>query len=135
MTVQVEPGARIKPADLPAPIDAPRLLFRTKTFPNPNHFNEDFAALSPELVHHCDQHGVRLVGLDTPSVDLCHDRQLLSHTAIAEHDMAILEGVVLDDVNDGFYTLIALPLPIRDCDASPVRAVLVPFEDSAIFHT
>jgi arylformamidase len=39
--------------------------------------------------------------------------------------MAILEGVVLDAVEPGIYTLIALPLRIPGADASPVRAVLV----------
>jgi arylformamidase len=39
--------------------------------------------------------------------------------------MSILEGLVLRDVPDGVYELIALPLPIEAGDASPVRAVLL----------
>jgi len=42
--------------------------------------------------------------------------------------MAILEGVVLKDVPDGRYNLIALPLKIKNADASPVRAILTPLE-------
>jgi arylformamidase len=38
--------------------------------------------------------------------------------------MAILEGIVLDDVPDGDYELIALPLKLQGMDASPVRAIL-----------
>ena len=38
--------------------------------------------------------------------------------------MAILEGVVLNDVPEGLYELIALPLKLTGFDASPVRAVL-----------
>jgi arylformamidase len=38
--------------------------------------------------------------------------------------MAILEGLVLDDIAEGRYELIALPLPIGDVEATPVRAVL-----------
>jgi arylformamidase len=125
MRVDVTRGQRVLPADLTGPIRAPRLLLHTGTFPDPNHFNVDFAALSPELVAHVHDAGVVLIGLDTPSVDLCEDRELLSHTAIAERDMAILEGVVLEHVPDGLYTLIALPLHLPGCDASPVRAVLV----------
>mgnify|MGYP001157352912 CR=1 FL=1 len=54
------------------------------------------------------------------------DHKLLeSHQRIAAHDMAILEGIVLTQVPDGLYTLIALPLKIENADASPVRAVLV----------
>ena len=52
-------------------------------------------------------------------------KKLESHNAIARHNMAILEGVVLTDIEDGLYTLIAFPLKIQDSDASPVRAVLI----------
>lgn len=65
------------------------------------------------------------MGLDTPSVDPYSSKALESHNAIFRHDMAVLEGVVLTGVEDGVYTLIALPLKIQGSDASPVRAVLV----------
>ena len=65
------------------------------------------------------------MGIDTPSIDPADSKDLPSHAMVAAHDMAILEGVVLDAVRDGVYTLIALPLPIVGADASPVRAVLV----------
>ena len=104
---------------------APRVLFRTGSFPDPESFNEDFSALSPELVHELAECGVRLVGIDTPSVDLCHDRELLAHHAIAEHDLSVLEGLTLDHVPSGLYVLVALPLPLEGADASPVRAVLL----------
>lgn len=125
LTVQVARGARIQPADLPGPVRAPRLLLHTGTFPDPERFDTDFAALSPALVDHLAAHGVRLVGIDTPSVDPFDSKALESHQAIHRHDMAILEGVVLQDVADGLYMLIALPLRIPGADASPVRAVLV----------
>jgi arylformamidase len=38
--------------------------------------------------------------------------------------MAILEGLVLDDIVPGAYELIALPLKIEGADGSPVRAIL-----------
>lgn len=121
--VDVPAGQRIPPLDVP--LRAPRVLLRTGTFPDPDHFDEDFAALSVELVHQLRDAGVRLVGIDTPSVDLCHDRELLAHHAIHDADLAILEGLVLDLVEPGLYTLIAPPLPLVGCDASPVRALLL----------
>jgi arylformamidase len=123
--VDVARGARIVPGDLKSPVTAPRVLLKTDTYNDPNTFNEDFAALSPELVEHLADHGVVLVGIDTPSVDLFSDKELLSHNAIARHDLAILEGIVLGHVEPGLFTLIALPLPLVGCDASPVRAALV----------
>lgn len=126
--VRVGRGCRVGPADLGVEIKAPRVLLRTGTYPDPNRFNEDFAALSPELVEHLVQAGVVLVGIDTPSVDLFEDKVLLSHGAIAQRGLAILEGIVLDQVEPGLYTLIALPLRLQGCDASPVRAALAPLK-------
>ena len=126
ITVDVPRGERIFPKHIEGiEILAERVLFHTKSFPDPNHFNTDFNALSPELVDYCAERGVRLIGLDTPSVDPYSSKALESHNAIARHDMAVLEGVVLTNVADGVYTLIALPLKIQGSDASPVRAVLV----------
>lgn len=123
--VTVARGARILPADVAESITAPRVLFRTDSFPDPNRFDEDFASLSPELVDALHARDVRLVGIDTPSIDPCHDPSLESHQAAARHDMANLEGLVLQHVEPGLYTLVALPLRLEGADASPVRAVLL----------
>lgn len=125
VTVRIAPGARVTPADIPVPIQAPRVLLNTGSFPDPDHFNTDFNSLSPALVDWLAEQGVGLVGLDTPSIDPFDSKALESHHAVAARDMAILEGVVLGHVPDGVYTLIALPLRIAGADASPVRAVLV----------
>lgn len=116
---------RITPSDLDlARVTTPRILFKSGTFPDPRRWNDDFASLSPELVDALHARGVVLIGIDTPSVDPFESKALEAHQAFARHDMAILEGIVLDDVNDGQYELIALPLRLRGADASPVRAVL-----------
>jgi arylformamidase len=107
-----------------AALAAPRVLFATGTFPDPHLFNEDFAALSPDLVDHLHEQGVRLVGVDTPSLDLFHSKDLPAHHACLRHDMAVLEGLLLAQVPEGIYELIALPLPIAGADGSPVRAIL-----------
>jgi arylformamidase len=126
MTARVAPGARVMPADLPAPVTARRVLIRTDSFPDPDVFNTDFASLSPELIHALADAGVVLVGIDTPSVDPFDSKALESHQALFQRDLAVLEGLVLHDAPDGAYTLVALPLKLRGADASPVRAVLLP---------
>jgi arylformamidase len=117
-------GARVAPEQLPGPVRAPRVLIATGTFPDPEVFNTDFAALSPELVRRLHEQGVQLIGIDTPSVDLFESNDLPSHQAFLRYDMAILEGLVLNGVPEGVYELIALPLRLVAFDASPVRAVL-----------
>lgn len=130
MRVSLPAGERVQPHHLTAPVTAPRVLFHTGSFPDPESWNEDFNALSASLIDHLHALGVELVGIDTPSIDLQDDKLLAAHHAVASHDMAILEGIVLTQVEAGLYTLCALPLRIEGADASPVRAVL--FEDDAV---
>ncbi|MBL9141222.1 MAG: cyclase family protein [Phycisphaerae bacterium] len=106
------------------PFGTDRLLIATGTYPNADEWNDDFAGLEPDLVRWLDTRGVRLVGIDTPSVDCATSKDLPAHAAFFACDMALLEGLVLTDVQEGAYELIALPLRIEGADASPVRAVL-----------
>jgi arylformamidase len=109
---------------LTGPIQAPRLLLATGSFPDPEKFNDDFAALSPELVAWLHGEGVKLVGIDTPSVDPFESKDLPAHRMCLKHGLAILEGLLLQEPPEGVYELIALPLRLAGFDASPVRAVL-----------
>lgn len=120
----VQRGQRMRFSDLQNEVTAPRVLIATGTYPDPNYFNKDFAALDPALVDAMHERGVRLIGIDTPSVDLFESKDLPAHNRFLAHDMAILEGLVLKDVPEGEYELIALPLKLVGFDASPVRAVL-----------
>ena len=125
VTSRVARGERILPHHIShAEITAPRVLFRTLSQPNPDEWNDDFNSLSPELIEFLAQKKVCLVGIDTPSVDPHDSKALETHNAIYKHDFAVLEGLVLSNVDDGFYILMAFPLKIEGADASPVRAVL-----------
>lgn len=104
-------------------IDRSRVLFKTNSF-EPETWRDDFVSLSPEVIHALAIKGVILVGIDTPSIDPFDSKDLESHNAILGKDMSILEGLILEDVKPGRYQLVALPLRIKDADASPVRAVL-----------
>lgn len=125
--VNAERSHLLRPEDVPTSIVAERILFATGTFPDATDFNEDFAALSPELVKWCAGQGVLLIGMDTPSVDPFSSKDLPAHHVFLEHDLAILEGLVLKEVPAGIYELIALPLRLIGFDASPVRAILRPW--------
>ena len=122
--VDVKPNSRVNINDLKSPIQAERVLIRTLTFPDPTTFREDFAGLEPDLVDVLHARGVRLIGIDTPSVDLFDSKDLPAHLAFLRNDMAILEGIDLSNVPEGIFELIALPLKLAGFDASPVRAVL-----------
>jgi arylformamidase len=126
--VALPPGATITPRDLGdrRPL-APRLLFKTGSFPNPERFDADFVAFSPELIAWLEEQGVLLIGIDTPSVDPFSSKTLPSHHATrGGGGVAILEGLDLSRVPAGEYELVALPLRLEGADASPVRATLWP---------
>jgi arylformamidase len=107
-------------------IEAPRVIFKTGSFDNPNQWTNEFRALSADLIHYLADQGVKLVGIDTPSIDPATDKVLESHHAVYQRSMAVLEGVILSEVPAGLYTLIAPPLKIKGADAAPVRALLIP---------
>lgn len=106
-------------------IETSRVLFKTSTF-LPDEWNDDFCYLSEALLKELVNLGVKLVGIDTPSIDKSDSKNLESHKIISENNMSILEGLDLSLADEGKYQLIALPLKIKDGDASPVRAILIP---------
>ncbi len=101
-----------------------RVLFRTYAVAPQKSWDEGFASVDAALIDLLASRGVRLVGIDTPSLDPQNSKTMDAHRRVMAHGMAILEGIVLDEVAEGDYELIALPLKLANLDASPVRAVL-----------
>ena len=126
-------GALIEPAHIVEHLygDPRRVLMRTYQVAPVLVWDSNFTAVAPETIDLLHGRGVRLIGLDTPSLDPEQSKTLDAHQRVRAHRMAILEGIVLDDVPEGDYELIALPLKIAGCDASPVRAVLRELEPLA----
>ena len=72
--------------------------------------------------------GIRLLGVDVPSVDPADCKVVSAHHSLHRSDVHILENVMLGHVEPGNYELIALPLAIEGADGSPVRAVVRPLD-------
>ena len=119
-------GPLVEPGHLESALDdvPARILIRTARRARVDAWDPAFTAIAPATIDRLHARGVRLIGVDTPSLDPAESKTLDSHQRVRAHGMAILEGIVLDDVPAGDYELIALPLKIRSADASPVRAVL-----------
>jgi arylformamidase len=90
---------------------------------------ESFTAIAPETLAQFAIKNVALVGIDTPSVDPADSQTLPSHHQLLARNMRVLECLVLDEVPEGDYELIALPLKLMRADASPVRAILRELRD------
>ncbi|MEJ7687830.1 MAG: arylformamidase [Variovorax sp.] len=106
-------------AKLPA-----RVLVRTYECAPVDRWDGDLAAFAPATIERLAALGVQLIGIDTASIDPADSKTLDSHQTIRRLGLRVLENLVLDDVPEGDYELIALPLKLVTADASPVRAVL-----------
>lgn len=123
-------GALVQPGDIEHLLDAlpERVLLRTYQQAPLDRWDSAFTAVAPATIELLAGRGVRLIGIDTPSLDPEQSKTLDAHHCVERAGMAILEGIVLDTVPEGDYELIALPLRFSHLDASPVRAVLRPLK-------
>lgn len=116
--------ALVQIADIAHALDhlPPRVLLRTARVASQDWTS--FKAIAPETMALLASKNITLIGIDTPSVDPASSQTLPSHQHLLRHRMRVLENLVLDDVPEGDYELIALPLKLMRADASPVRAIL-----------
>ncbi|SFM08231.1 arylformamidase [Variovorax sp. OV329] len=102
----------------------PRVLLRTYRQMPVDRWDPELSAYAPSTIERFADLGVQLVGIDTASIDPADSKTLDSHQVIRRRGLRVLENLVLDEVPEGDYELIALPLKLVSADASPVRAVL-----------
>ena len=119
-------GPLVRPEHLRHALDQlpPRVLVRVYERQPADRFDDALPAFAPETIALLADLGVRLVGIDSASVDPASSKSLDSHQVLRERGLRVLENLLLDDVPEGDYELIALPLKLTTADASPVRAVL-----------
>ncbi|WP_397408865.1 arylformamidase [Polaromonas sp.] len=117
-------GPLVEPQHIAHALDQlpPRVLLRTAAAASQSW--AAFTAISPATLALLATKNIALVGIDTPSVDPATSQDLPSHQLLLKHGLRVLENLVLDEVPEGDYELIALPLKLTKADASPVRAVL-----------
>ena len=119
-------GELVRPQHLAHALEnlPPRVLVRTcEKFPLAR-FDEQLTAFHPDTVAQLADRGVQLIGIDSASIDPADSKDLPSHQLIRQRGLRVLENLWLDEVPEGDYELIALPLKLMTADASPVRAVL-----------
>lgn len=116
-------AAELERADIP-PATA-RLLLCTDNASRPaTAFDPDYVALAPDAAQWLLTRGVRLVGIDAPSIEPFDSPGEPVHHLLLAAGVAIVEGLVLGHVLPGAYELICLPLLVRGGDGAPARVVL-----------
>lgn len=123
--VDVSGLSTIRGADM-APLEegVTTLLLKTASWKDRSQFPETWPVFDESIAEWMAGNGVKLLGVDVPSVDPETSKELPMHQAMNRNQRFILEGIVLDDVAEGVYRLAALPLKIKGAEGSPVRAIL-----------
>jgi arylformamidase len=126
---EISQGRSIGPAELEQ-FDwtgVERALFKTE---NSQHWNdgkflENFVYLEPDGAEFMAERGVRLVGIDYLSIDRFKSESHPTHFVLLTKEILILEGLNLNAVTAGDYTLAALPLNLWNADGAPTRVFLM----------
>lgn len=101
-----------------------RILLKTERTIADGAFPGSWPSLSARCAEALVARGVRLLGVDCPSVDDRDSKTLDVHHALLDHGTCVLENLDLRSITAGEYTLTALPMKIAGLDAAPVRALL-----------
>jgi arylformamidase len=101
-----------------------RLLLKTGCTIGSGSFPESWPMLSEACARTLLGRGLRLLGVDAPSVDERHSKTLPVHKMIFSGNACILENLDLRRISPGAYELLAFPIKIMSLDAAPVRAIL-----------
>lgn len=107
-------------AELPATCE--RVLLKTST--QQNFLPRPLAWLEPEAAEFLQSRRVRLVGIDSPSIDSMNTAQAESHHVLLAHNVVVVENLVLAPFAAGEYDMICLPLNLIGLEGAPARVVL-----------
>jgi arylformamidase len=101
-----------------------RLLVKTGRWSDSTVFPNQIPVIAADVPAWLQKNGVKLLGVDLPSMDEIDSKSLQNHHALARAGIAIAESLDLTEVAPGIYNFAALPLKIAGADGAPMRAVL-----------
>jgi kynurenine formamidase len=68
--------------------------------------------------------GIKLLGIDTPGLELPHNKALVNHRLLFERGIPLIESLVnLAALTSSRVYVFAQPLPVYDTDAMPLRVL------------
>lgn len=102
-----------------------RLILKTGSTIASGSFPEEWATLSESCARTLLGLGLRLLGVDAPSVDARESKSLAVHKMLFSGNAFILENLDLRRTQPGEYDIMAFPIKMMSLDAAPVRAILL----------
>jgi arylformamidase len=110
-----------------------RILFKTRNSNYWTHeqtpFRQNYVSLTPDAAQYLVDKDILLVGIDYVSVAPFED-VVTTHRILLGGGVVVIEGLNMNDVNGGHYTLYALPIYLSGSDGAPARVILVSGESS-----
>jgi len=101
-----------------------RLLVKTGRWSDSTVFPNQIPVIAADVPAWLQKNGVKLLGVDLPSMDEIDSKSLQNHHALARAGIDIVESLDLSEVAPGIYNFAALPLKIAGADGAPMRAIL-----------
>ena len=104
-----------------------KVLFKTSNsllWDNIEHsFKHNFVGLNQEGAEALAMRGIHLVGVDYLSIQGFYESND-THRTLLRSSVVLLEGINLQNVNQGWYELYCLPIKLANLEAAPCRALL-----------
>lgn len=88
-------------------------------------FHPNYVGIAPSGAEWLVTHGVRLVGVDYLSVGPYGPANVETHRILLGAGVVVVETLVLDEVDAGVFTLLALPPKFAGLEGSPCRCLLI----------
>lgn len=103
-----------------------RILLKTDNGPGLRNasFHEMGVHLTEDGAHYLVERGVRLVGIDSLSIEAYDSLDGAVHRILLSAEILIVEGVDLLDIPSGPCQVYCLPLKIRSADGAPARVLI-----------
>jgi len=114
---------RIEPLIASYPFE--RLILKTGCTIASGSFPDEWPSLTETCARTLIGLGLKLLGVDAPSVDSRDSKSLAAHKMLFQGNACIIENLDLRRIPAGAYDLIAFPVKVMSLDAAPLRAILV----------
>ncbi|MHA1166980.1 MAG: cyclase family protein [Candidatus Hodarchaeales archaeon] len=85
----------------------------------------DYRAFNGEVAAFVASSGIVAIGIDTLSIDGPDSVSFGAHDVFLGGNIPVIEGLDLENVNEGEYFFICLPLRLKGLDGSPARAIII----------
>ena len=125
-SIGVEPMSGI--ADKIEPGDSILICTGWSKYCNEDRYRNELPRVSADLARWCVNMGVRMLGVEPPSVaDVNHIEELTKiHKILFEGNVIVVEGLAnLQSLTKPKVTFIALPLKVAGGDGAPARAIAI----------